>query len=141
MTFTVSENIRSQVEESLGSADDLDQVINTLEGEGDGQTEHARFIHEDVIDNVMQEELKGDPYVLGCFNAAFVSRVTGWPVALIEAAQQGEAYGPLGETLINENYVESLAKEYALADGYGHHFNSWDGSEDYEDDFYIFNFD
>ena len=29
-----------------------------------------------------------------------------------------------------EEYIEQIQKNYASADGYGHHFNRYDGTED-----------
>jgi hypothetical protein len=88
-----------------------------------------RFIKGDVIDTVQREELAGDTYVLGCFNASFLSEVTSWPVALIEAAQDGEAFEALGEAILNEGYLDKLQELYATYDGYGNHFASYDGND------------
>jgi hypothetical protein len=117
-------------------------VENVTSGETDFEVDNVRFISADTIDEVLAGELAGDEYVLGCFNASFIAGVTGWPIALIEAAQKDEAYQALGEAIIKEGYTEEMAKQYASADGYGHHFNSYDGSEEELDingtDFYVF---
>jgi hypothetical protein len=97
-----------------------------------------RFIHKDDIDDILADELSSDEYVLGCFNARFIADVTGWPVALIEAAQKGEQYEAIGKGIIDGGHVTELAQAYASADGYGHHFNSWDGSEEEFVNYYAF---
>ena len=34
-----------------------------------------RFINADNIDDIMQEELSSDEYMLGCFNTCFISNI------------------------------------------------------------------
>jgi hypothetical protein len=127
----------SQVKEVIEVCNDLfstpdwrEVVQNIVDDENDFTVDNVRFIKADEIDSVLADELSGDAYVLGCFNASFISDVTGWPIALIEAAQKGDAHDALGQAIINEGYCESLAEAYASADGYGHHFNSYDSGED-----------
>lgn len=110
----------------------------TLNPYRQGNQREWRFIHKDQIDATLVEDLECDEYVLGCFNAWFLADVTGWPLALIEAAQKGEAYEALGQAIIQEGYVKKLAEKYASADGYGHHFSSYDGEEHEIGDYYIF---
>ncbi len=105
------------------------EVINSVENnEDDFEVNNVRFISADSIDKIQQDELQSDLYCLGCFNASFLASVTGWPMALIEAAQKGEAFEELGEGLVD--YIEEIQESYASVDGYGHHFNSYDFSED-----------
>ena len=80
-------------------------VENVTSGETDFEVDNVRFISADTIDDVLADELAGDEYILGCFNASFIAGVTGWPIALIEATQKGEAYQALGEAIIKEGYV------------------------------------
>ena len=96
--------------------------------EDDFEVNNVRFISSDSIDKIQQDELQSDLYCLGCFNASFLASVTGWPMALIEAAQKGEAFEELGEVLVE--YIEEIQEEYSRLDGYGHHFNGYDFSED-----------
>jgi len=101
-----------------------------------------RFIRGDAIDQILEDEISNDEYVLGCFKDTFIAECTGWPLALIQAAQKGEAYEALGKAIIQEGYVERMAAEYASADGYGHHFASYDGHEhDVGPDYYAFRID
>jgi hypothetical protein len=115
----------------LFSTPDWREVVEQVEaGEDDFEVDNVRFIKSSEIDAVLASELESDEYVLGCFNAGFIQSVTGWPIALIEAAQKGDAYAALGQAIISEGYAESMAESYASADGYGHHFNGYDGSEE-----------
>ena len=105
----------------------LEEVLNDND---DFTVDDVRFIESDSINDILASELESDEYVLGCFNSSFISDVTGWPMVLIEAAQTNEGYAKLGKAIIKEGFMEDLAKKYASADGYGHHFNSYDGSEE-----------
>ena len=81
-----------------------------------------------LADTILADELKNDPYILGCFNASFLADHCSVPLSLIEIIQKAEAYEDLGQHLIDTpNCVDAIAKGYAAADGYGHHFASYDG--------------
>lgn len=95
-------------------------------GDSGSECDCWRFIHESVIDEIMADELENDPELLGMFNADFLARVTGWPEALISAAQKGEQWDAIGEGVVDGGYVPALARAYAYADGYGHHFAHYD---------------
>ena len=114
----------------LFSQPDFKEVITlaVVDQEVDFEVNNVRFIASDSIDEIQQDELKSDLYCLGCFNALFLSQVTGLPCGLIEAAQNGGAYEDLGKVLVD--YIEDIQEEYSLADGYCHHFNHYDFSED-----------
>lgn len=90
---------------------------------------NVRFIAGGIILETLADELEAEEYILGCFNSSAIAEATGWPVALIEAAQSGEAYQEIGEAMSRE-HIERLAEIYASADGYGHHFNSHDFGEE-----------
>lgn len=83
------------------------------------------------IDEIMQEELRSDPYTLGCFNPSFLAEVTGLPIKSFEALQKAECYEEIGEHILIMNKLEDFQQEYSSLDGYGVHFNSYDGSEDF----------
>lgn len=51
-----------------------------------------RFIHSAAIDRILVEDLKADAYVLGAFTDWAIRDATGWPLALIQAAQKGEVW-------------------------------------------------
>lgn len=117
--------------EGLFSTPDWKEVIQqVLDGEEDFEVDNVRFIAASEIDAVLTSELESDAYVLGCFNTDAIVKATGWPSALIDAAKNGEAFEALGQAIIDEGYAESLAEIYSSSDGYGHHFNSYDGNEE-----------
>ena len=107
------------------------EVIEALEvGEDDFEVENYRFINEDKIDEIQQNELKDDEYILGCFNSWFLASVLGIDEDVIVAMQKAEAFEAVGKLVLSLGKLEELQEEYAIADGYGHHFNHWDGSDD-----------
>ena len=128
--------------ESLFRTPDWRQVLEAvLNGETDFEVNEVRFITSDTIQEVLEDELAADEYLLGCFTASAISEATDWPIALIEAAQKGEQFEAIGKAMTGE-HIAALADLYAHYDGYGHHFNHWDGSEEEVTingiDFYVF---
>ena len=102
-------------------------LLNALSDGGfDISTENWRLINAENIDSILANELSFDPYILGCFSAWAIADATDWPVALIEAAQKGEAFSEIGEAMTTDQ-IEKLAEIYAAADGYGHYFANYDG--------------
>lgn len=90
-----------------------------------------RIIDNDCIESIMKDELSSDTYLLGCFNAWFLSDVTGIPSDAIEKIQNAECFEALGIIISNnDEMMDSLVKKYISSDGAGHHFSSYDGSED-----------
>jgi hypothetical protein len=107
-------------------ADDAAEALeNLLQGEDDFEVGNYRVIKESAIDQIMANELSDDPYILGCFNADFLANILEIPQRIIEICQNAEAQQELGEMLTTEQ-IEKLAREYAAADGYGHHFAHYD---------------
>ncbi len=96
--------------------------------DNDFEIDNVRFIHKDAIQDILEDELAGDEYILGSFNAWVIAEATDWPLALIEAAQKGGQYEAIGEAMTGEHVAE-LARIYVQQDGYGHHFNHYDGDE------------
>lgn len=88
-----------------------------------------RFIHEDIIHGILVEELKADDYLLGCFKAEFLAQVTGLDASIFRALQDADAFDGIGKLLKGLDCVDRLASLYAHADGYGHHFASYDCEE------------
>ena len=88
-----------------------------------------RVINESEIDSIMCDELENDLYILGCFNDWFLSNVLEIDVDVIRAMQEAEAFEALGKLILSMNKLAELQSEYVSADGYGHHFNSYDGNE------------
>ena len=127
----------SQIKEIRNFCDNLFSTPNWREvvekisgGETDFEVEGVRFITGDTILSVLAEELQSDLYCLGCFNARFIADMCNWPIQLVEAAQKGEAFEALGKAIADNCDMERFANAYAGADGYGHHFNRYDGSEE-----------
>jgi hypothetical protein len=85
-------------------------------------------IREDTIDDVLQEDLSSEPYLLGSFNANCIAEATGWPLFLIELAKECEHYEKIGNEM-TEAHVHKLVELYVQSDGYGNHFARYDGNE------------
>ncbi len=122
-------NIRALCDDLVSSPDWREVVRNIADASPDFEVDGVRFIDDAVIEETLADEIGADTYTLGCFNASAIADATGWPVVLIEAAQKGEAYAEIGDAMTREQ-IEALAEIYARYDGYGHHFNSWDSSEE-----------
>lgn len=104
------------------------EVVENI-GQDDFTVDNVRFIRADAVDEIQADEMESDRYILGCFNASAIAEATGWPVVLIEAAQKGESFEEIGKGMTREQ-IEALQQIYCRADGYGHHFNSYDFSEE-----------
>lgn len=128
------ENYTDEWREVVTNINDFEDYDNSY----DFTVDDLRFIHKDHIHEIMVEELSSDLYILGCFNANFLTDVTGWPQPLIEAGQKGEQYETIGQGIIDNNLVDDLAEEYAQRDGYGHHFAHYDSEENRVGDWYFF---
>lgn len=118
--------------------DQIAELVERVETEDDVDFElaGARIIHADFIDKIQQEELVSDLYCLGCFNASFLADYLPLDADEIEAIQTSGAYEAIGK--IAAKQIEKIQEGYAAADGYGHHFNSYDFSEIETDHYYIF---
>ncbi len=115
--------------DSLHSSPDWREVVAHInDGDDDFEVDSVRFIETESIDEILADEIGSDTYTLGCFTASAISEATGWPVALIKAAQKGEEFEEIGDAMTREQ-IEALSEIYARHDGYGHHFNSYDFSE------------
>jgi hypothetical protein len=109
---------------------DLEEVIENIDDEKDDFTVgDYRFIHQDEIDQILEDELGCDAYILGCFNAWFIVDNTDLSIDIVEALQNSEQYEIIGRHILDNDYLEDFAKAYSDADGYGHHFNHWDGGQ------------
>ncbi len=104
-----------------------------LNEETDFEVSNVRFITDETILSVMVDEIFSDEYLLGCFNASFIADNTDLPIEMIEACQECEAFEAIGKGMnatMDQDEKESFCEEYASAGGYGHHFNSYDFSEE-----------
>lgn len=133
LTLSQIKSIKSFCE-GLHSEPDYREVIECITGEEtDFEINGVRFIHTDYILETMVEEIFSDDYSLGCFNASFIADNSSLPFEMIEACQECEAFEAIGKGLnatMSQDEKESFCEEYASADGYGHHFNHYDFSED-----------
>lgn len=117
--------------ESLHSSPDWKEVLsNILDDEDDFEVDNVRFIKDSAIDEIQQGELSSDEYILGCFNAWFLSDVTGIDTEVFEAMQKVDAYEAIGKLILSLDKIGELQQAYVSADGYGHHFNSYDFGEE-----------
>jgi len=115
----------------LHSTPDWREVVENLNNLSDDfEVNNVRFINASDIDRIQQAELEGDLYCLGCFNAWFLAGVTGIDAEVFEAMQKAEAYEAIGKLIVSLGTLEDLQQEYARQDGYGHHFNRYDGNEE-----------
>lgn len=117
--------------ESLDSSPDWKDVLqNMLDAEDDFEVNNVRFISEDSIDEILADELESDKYCLGCFATWALSDATGISSEVFEAMQKAEAYEAIGKLVIDLDKVSDLAQILVKYDGYGYHFNHYDGGEE-----------
>lgn len=100
--------------------------INT----NDFEVNNVRFIAAHAIDEIQAEELTNDLYCLGCFNASFIAPMLNLDQEWIELIQEAEGFEKLGKYIQNNCDMVEFAMEYSSADGYGHHFNRYDHSQE-----------
>jgi len=135
--FTMNKLSFSQIKEviefcnGLHSEPDWREVVeNIVSGSNDFEVDNVRFISTDEIDQIQCDEMESDTYILGCFNARALSDATGIDQCVFEAMQKADAYDAIGKLVISLGKLSDLQQQYCSADGYGHHFNSYDGGEE-----------
>jgi len=126
-TKTLLTGIVSELESSTS-----DFCIDDIEG---GE---VRVIKMSEIDQILADELENDSYILGCFNADFISAQTDFDIELVQACQTGEAYEALGNAIVKACNMIEFGQAYSNADGYGHHFAGYDHEEHEANEYYIF---
>lgn len=114
----------------------IDEYVTLDEGE-------YRVISEDIIDDVLINELKNDPCVLGAFADWVLADTLGVPLYVVQALQEHGEYETLGHWVIDADKIIDLARICVQNDGYGNHFAHYDGYEHYVpmygiEDVYIF---
>ena len=121
--------IRQSVTElsNLGVDDWREVWENVRENKDDFEVANYRFISQDEIDEIMQDELSGDEYILGCFNAWFIADILGMPCDAVEKIQKAEVFEGLGALMAQK--IKEVQQKYVSGDGYGHHFAQYDGEE------------
>lgn len=130
MKYTDCKKIK-QLCDSLFSAPNWREVVSHIStSDYDFEVDGVRFINSADIDRIQQDELSSDLYILGCFNPSFLSGIIGVSVSALEKMQKAEAFEGIGELIISGGYLPEVQAEYALYDGYGHHFNRYDGGEE-----------
>jgi hypothetical protein len=109
---------------------DSDEVIEKINDKDiDFEIDNYRFIHKDVIDDIMCREMSGDAYVLGCHNAWFIAENTDLPINIIEALQKADEFEAIGQYIIDTDFVEAMQQGAVSYDGYGLHFAHYDNNE------------
>ena len=90
-----------------------------------------RFIHNDYIAGIMQEELanQGDEVGYYC-SAELISSITGMSYNLAKFVHAADNYALLGQEVLNtENGIQQLQEALTEYDGYGQFFNHCNGNE------------
>ena len=113
----------------LFSEPNYKEVINNIESSNDDfEVDGVRFIQSEYIDDIQQNELLSDLYCLGCFNAYFLADYLPIDMNDIQAIQDAGAYEAIGKMC--KVHIADIQAGYVSADGYGHHFNHYDGNEE-----------
>lgn len=102
------------------------------------ESHEYRVIKTDDIPEIMADELAGDEYILGCFNAWFLADVLNISQDVIEAMQQSEAFEAIGKLIIDLGKLGDVVEGYIGADGAGHHFSHYDFSEEEAGEYTVF---
>lgn len=117
----------------------MNEVSENMElNEHDFTVDGFRFIHENSIDKIMQENLVSDESILGCLNAEFLCEILNIDVDVIKNLQEIGAFETLSKLIISMDKLGKLQAQYAAMDGYGHFFNSYDGTEEEYFDYHVF---
>ena len=120
--------------------EDCCKIMHEMRDDSDDfEVANHRFIKADGIDQIMQDELSSDTYTLGCFAPWFIADILDISTDAVEKIQKAnayDAYDGLGEMMLP--HIAKVQAEYASADGYGHHFNHYDGNEDEIGQYYVF---
>ena len=86
-------------------------------GKADFEVDGVRFIASHSIDEIQQEELLSEPYMLGCFVAGFIANILDIDVEEVQKMQAAEAFEGLGKLMVP--HIEEVQEQYSSADGYG----------------------
>lgn len=111
---------------------------NILDDEVDFEVDGYRFIHEDSIDEIMQDEIGSDEYVLGGYNATFLADATDISLEVFESMQNAGAYEAVGKLVKDLDKLFEVQQSAVAWDGYGQHFSHYDGSEESCEDYHVF---
>ena len=110
---------------------DKSELFAEIDSENENfEVDNYKFItHDEAVEEV-SNMYQCDNYLLGCFNADFISDVTNIDWRVIEALQKAEAFSELGMLILDylDNDLTELSEEYIRLDGYGHALNSYGGN-------------
>lgn len=85
-----------------------------------------RFINEGKIDDIQVQEMKSDPYILGCFKDWAIVDASDFSYDIVLKLQELGEFELIGKHLIDNDCVDELQRIYVANDGYGHHFAHYD---------------
>lgn len=126
MKYSDIKQIRELVDE------DGEEIVTAIDvEETDISSDSWRVVRDIDIDEIMQDELASDEYILGCFNDWFLANVLDIDIDAIQAMQKAEAFEAIGKLILSMGKIGELQEAYVSADGYGHHFAHYD-HEDHE---------
>ena len=130
----------SEIKEIKNLVDDewKEAVMSISLKKDDFEVNDYRFIRQDKIDKIQQEELGDDSYILGCFNAWFLADILDLPTQDIEDLQKKDCFDAIGYMVLKSGKIEELQEQYVSADGYGHHFAHYDHNEHEVGKYYAF---
>ena len=122
-----------------GTPEEITNIVNqitpclmgdaTADFHADLNGDEYRFIHNNVIDEIIKDDLKDDPYTLGCFNANFLAHYIPLVTDQIQHVQDAEGYEAIGYLVLAHGQIDELIEDMISLDGYGHYFNHYDGEE------------
>lgn len=118
-----------------GTPEEIRSIVNNLKPTveydftADLNGKEYRFIADCVINSVIKEDLKSDPYNLGCFNAEFLCHYVPLSTDQIKHVQSAEGYEAIGYLVLAHGQIDELIEDMISLDGYGHYFNHYDGEE------------
>ncbi len=123
---------------NLDAFDGKEALAKMVEGEDDFEVGGYRFINQDSIDSIMEDELSGDEYVLGVANAWFIAEVTGVDKEAIEAMQKADCYAAIGKMILSLDCLSDYQQGIVRHDGYGPYFAHYDGEQHELGNYYVF---
>ena len=122
-----------------GTPEEIKNIVNlitpclmgdaTADFHADLNGNEYRFIHNNVIDDVIAEDFKNDPYTLGCFSAWFLARYIPLQEDQIQKVQDADGYEAIGLLALASLKLDDLIDNMISLDGYGHYFNHYNGDE------------
>ncbi len=130
MKYSEVKKVSIYCRDLFSNPDRREVLAHIVDNDDDFEVDGVRFINEAVIDSIMCDELSNDEYMLGCFNTGFLADVLDIDYDVIEAMQKAGAYEAIGKLILSLGKLEELQQDYVKYDGYGHHFNHYDGNYD-----------